>query len=185
MLNGTGVYGEYELLSDDRVVTGTRFEGFGIHIETVVELGLNADVVVLGQNPGAASFPMRYQFVLVPNKGLERASESSTTCSDIILEMRVSRQEIEHDLPPMHRSNLSHFTLRYDGSELEQIEVLRDDFRVPVVGAGAEVTRWVGVSAFEILNDPSERQRFATIINRDALFQLVEFVALSPSLPFF
>ena len=52
----------------------------------------------------------------------ERASKPATDCSGTILQMRVSPGAIELDVFN-GEPDLSHVTLRYDGSEMEEIEV--------------------------------------------------------------
>ncbi len=71
------------------------------------------------------------------------------------------------------RPDLSHVTLRYNGSEMEEIEVPRDDSRARIAGAGKDVTRWIGVHPAEILDDSTERRRFATIMAPAELYELV------------
>ncbi len=88
--------------------------------------------------------------------------------------MRVSSRAIELDVVPIPiRPDLSHVTLRYNGSEMEEIEVPRDDSRARIAGAGKDVTRWIGVHPARILDDPTERRRFATIMAPAELYDLV------------
>ena len=100
-----------------------------------------------------------------------RASKPSTDCSGRVLEMRVSPQAVELDISTGRPD--SYLTLRYDGSEMEEIEVPRDDSHARMAGGGKDVTRWIGVHLFEILDHPTERRRFATIMANAELYDLV------------
>ena len=113
-------------------------------METRIYWRRGADVVVLHRLENNNTCVGRYQFVLVPETGRERASKPATDCSGTILQMRVSPGAIELDVFN-GEPDLSHVTLRYDGSEMEEIEVPRDDSRARIAGAGKDVTRWIGV----------------------------------------
>ena len=52
---------------------------------------------------------------------------------------------------------------------MREIEVPRDDSTAERAGAGQDVTRWIGVHPALILDHPSERQRFATIMRGEEL----------------
>lgn len=78
--------------------------------------------------------------------------------------MRVSHEAIELDIHPFKSPGLSHIVLRYDGTGMEQIEVPRNDSDARVAGTGADTTRWTGVGMYRILDDSTERQRFAKIM---------------------
>jgi len=85
--------------------------------------------------------------------------------------MRVSPQAVELDVSTGRPD--SYLTLRYDGSEMEEIEVPRDDSQARIAGGGQDVTRWLGVHLFEILDHSTERRRFATIMANAELYELV------------
>ena len=91
--------------------------------------------------------------------------------------MRVSHRAIELDIRTL-RPDLSHVTLRYDGSAMEEIEVPRDDSRARMAGAGPDVTRWIDAHQGDILDDPSERRRFSSIMPPAALYELVRNTGL-------
>lgn len=152
-----------------RAVEGTLH--WRLVVKTRIFWRRDADVVVLRRLENNNYCGGRYQFVLIPETGRERASKPSTDCSGGILEMRVSSRAIELDIYTGEPD--SHLTLRYDGSGMEEIVVLRDDSGARIAGAGEDVTRWIGVHPFEILDDPTERRRFATIMEDAELYDLV------------
>ncbi|MDE0035064.1 MAG: hypothetical protein OXU75_18315 [Deltaproteobacteria bacterium] len=155
-----------------RPVEGTR--NWRLVFETLIYWRRDADVVVLRRLENNNYCGGQYQFVLVPATGHEQASKPGPACSGSILQMRVSPRAIELDVVPIPiRPDLSHLTLRYDGSEMEEIEVPRDDSRARIAGAGKDVTRWIGVHPAEILDDATERRRFATIMTPAELYDLV------------
>ena len=169
-------YEEYFLVltSNGREVSGTRCEHCKfLHLETGIYRREDADIVVLIRGDGGSSCPVSFQFVLVQKNGEPRASKSSDTCSDIIRAIRVSHAAIELDIEPFKEPNLSQITLRYDGTTMEEIEVPRNDPDFRVAGAGEDVTRWVGEHMYSILDDPTERQRFAKIMPPEVLHDLV------------
>ena len=132
----------------------------------------DADVIVLRRLENNNYCGGGYQFVLVPETGWERASKPSMGCFGRILRMRVSPVAIELDVYN-GEPHLSHVTLRYDGSQMEQIDVPRDDSGARIAGAGKDVTRWIGVHPSAVLDDPTERRRFATIMADAELYDLV------------
>ena len=132
----------------------------------------DADVIILRRLENNNFRGGRYQFVLVPETGRERTGKPSTDCSGKILQMRVSPGAIELDVYNAE-PHLSHVTLRYDGSELVEIDVPRDDSRARIAGDGKDVTRWIGVHPSVVLDDPPERRRFATIMADAELYDLV------------
>lgn len=165
-------YGPMELTANGRVVPGTRCE-CSLSINTVVHWREDADVVVL-QNSGSNRCPASFQFVLVPREGHAQASDPSTDCgTDIILGVRITHDSVELDIGPFTAPDLSHITLRYNGISMEEIEVPRNDSDSRTAGAGEDVTRWIGSSLYSILDDPTERQRFAGIMPMSALHSLV------------
>lgn len=153
-----------------RSVEGTLH--WRLAMETRIYWRRDADVVVLYRLENNNTCAGRYQFVLVPETGRERASKPATDCVGEILQMRVSPGAIELDVSN-GEPHLSHVTLRYDGFEMEEIEVPRDDSLARIAGSGKDVTRWIGVHPSAILDDPTERRRFATIMAHAELYDLV------------
>ena len=116
-----------------RPVEGTQ--NWRLVLKTRIYWRQDADVIVLRRLNNNNYCGGGYQFVLVPERGRERASKPGTGCYGGILEMRVSPGAIELDIS-IARPDLSHLTLRYDGSEVEEIEVPRDDSQARIAGAG-------------------------------------------------
>ena len=170
--------GLHELVSDGREenwhpgrsVAGTR--NWRLVLESRIYWRPDADVVVLGRLELSNACWGRYQFVVVPEKGFPWATEPSESCSSGIIAMRVSHRKIELDTV-VRQPNLSHVTLRFDGEAMQEIEVPRDDSSAEIGGAGPDVTMWIGVHPFLILDESSERLRFATIMRREVLYDLV------------
>ena len=132
----------------------------------------DADVIVSHRPENNNCCWGRHQFVFVPKTGRERASKPSTGCSGKILRMRVSPRAIELEVYN-GEPRLSHPTLRYDCSGMEEIVVPCGDSRARIAGARKDVTRWTGVHLSAVLDDPAERRRFATIISDAELYDLV------------
>lgn len=158
-----------------RLVDGTRLvadDDWRLVMESRIYWRSDADVVLLQRLHTSNACIGRHQFVLVPRHGFPLASRPSETCSNEIIAMRVSHDEIELDVA-LRRPDLTHVTLRFDGSALQETEILRDDSNAEIAGAGPDVTRWVGRSPAALLDDPSERRRFETIMRREELHELV------------
>ena len=158
-----------------RPVDGTRLvadRDWRLVLENRIYWRPDADVVVLQRLHTSNACVGRHQFVLVPRHGFPSASRPSETCSNGIIAMRVSHEQIELDVA-MRRPDLAHVTLRFDGQDLQEIEVPRDDSSAEIASAGPDVTRWVGRSPAALLDDPSERRRFETIMRREELHELV------------
>ena len=155
-------------------MAGTRLAGSDLRLvlETRIYWRPDADVVVLNRLEISNTCLGRYQFVLVPSTGDASASNLSETCAFEIIAMRVSHQEIELDVA-LKRPDLAHLTLRFDGESLQEIEVPRDDSGAEIAAAGPDVTRWLGHCPADLLDDPSERRRFETIMHREELYELV------------
>lgn len=151
-------------------VPGTR--NWRLWLETRIYWRPDADVVVLSRLEISNACFGRYQFVLVPREGFPEASEPSESCSNGILAMRVSHQQIELDIA-VRRPDLAHATIRFDGGSMQEIEVSRDDSSAAIAGDGPDVTRWAGVHPSTILDEASERRRFGTIMQREDLYELV------------
>ena len=158
-----------------RLVDGTRLvadRDWRLVLENRIYWRPDADVVVLQRLHTSNACGGRHQFVLVPEHGFPSASRPSETCSNGIIAMRVSHEQIELDVA-MRRPDLTHVILRFDGQDLQEIEVPRDDSNAEIASAGPDVTRWVGRSPAVLLDDPSERRRFETIMRREELHELV------------
>ena len=128
-------------------------------------------------------------FVLV-----ERLSTGNTVCSFDHILIRLSASEIEvwpglascaSDVVRAAWSgssfeiDLRSFDLRYSaarivwkGGEVDERLVARTFEPGPVPGGGADVLRWEGRLAWEILEDPGEQRRLLTIMPPAALFDL-------------
>ena len=173
-----------ELVSDGREdnwhpdwpVPGT--ENWRLDVQSLIPWRPDADILVLGRLEFSNACWGRWQFIVVPDQGYPRASEPSESCSFGPIAMRVSHESIELDTA-VRRPDLTHVTLRFDGDALQEIEVFRDDSSAEIASGGPDVTRWVGAHPFRILDESSERLRFATIMRHDDLYELVHNTYLS------
>ena len=175
-----------ELVSDGRKdnwhpdwpVPGT--EAWRLLVESKFPWRPDADVIVLARLEVSNACWARFQFIVVSEKGYPRASKPSESCPLGLIAMRVSHEKIELDTST-RRPDLSHVTLRFDGEAIQELEVPRDDSGAQTAGAGPEVTRWIGVHPSLILDESSERRRFATIMDREDLYELVRNTRVSDS----
>ncbi|MEJ6392466.1 hypothetical protein V8J82_04310 [Gymnodinialimonas sp. 2305UL16-5] len=92
-----------------------------------------------------------------------------------ILDVRVLPGQLEVDMG--HRDvSISHETFTWDGVTLTS--TLVPEAAAAPAGAGPDVTRWIGRTGWELLDDPSERARLGSVMAPDRVQMLSQVMSL-------
>jgi hypothetical protein len=142
-----------------------------IGILRIINWGERGDVIILSLDQG-------YDIVHLTKDGHKRIGKFAHhgyNPSDF----KVTPDEISFRLERNFPADIDHWIVHYNGDYPIIETIMEDDSGIAMAGAGADVTRWAGVRAYEVLEDASERLRFRTIIGDDDLNHLRTSLQLS------
>ncbi|QXT39336.1 hypothetical protein [Gymnodinialimonas ceratoperidinii] len=118
------------------------------------------DWVLAAHHHGGNACGGGYYLLRLDADGVDQSPEISD-CDGRLLDIRTGDGWIELDRKDRD-IRVSLVTIRWQGANYS--ETFHYAPPAPPAGAGADVTRWIGVHGFEILQDASERARFATVM---------------------
>ncbi|MEM8790503.1 MAG: hypothetical protein AAGE80_02710 [Pseudomonadota bacterium] len=87
-------------------------------------------------------------------------------------EFRVHPDHVSFRMERSYPASVDHWIVTYDGRDADITIVYESEAGASPAGAGEDVTRWNGSYPFSILEDPSERLRFLSVMNREEMDML-------------
>jgi hypothetical protein len=118
------------------------------------------DWVLASHHHGGNACGGGYVLLRVTASGVDQSPEISD-CDGRLLDIRTGAGWIEMDREDRD-IRVSHVTIRWQGENYSETSHFTPP--APAAGAGADVTRWIGIHGFEVLQDASERARFAAVM---------------------
>lgn len=99
-------------------------------------------------------------------------------CQGRIIDLRSSVHAMEIDITNDDLA-ISHYTFVWDGAKFRRVPNAAE--MIPPAGAGADVTRWIGLHPYRPFEDRAEQVRFATIMAPEEVTEL--FRNIGPANP--
>jgi hypothetical protein len=136
-----------------------------------------ADYALVSLAGGGNACPTLFRVLKLTAQGTS-ASEVFGTCSEGVLDLRLTEVGIELDIPSFDPS-LEYETFAFDGVTVTATTVKRTTEGVMAAGAGEEATRWLGEHPATPFDEAAERLRFQTIMTEDEVYDLVARVTVA------
>jgi hypothetical protein len=158
------------------LVNGERPEEFterfgSFRVEKVINWGEKGDVVVLSVWSGGASCCFSYRMLRLTEDDVllsDQFGDHGYDLSNFEAKQDVITFHMQRDFP----ADIAHQVASYDGQVGTVLDVLEEDTGIVMAGADADVLRWVGQPASQLLEAADERVRFRTVIDGENLNHL-------------